>query len=74
MRGLKLQDILKRLDKLGRIPYGMRGLKYLNHPLLLVTRGRIPYGMRGLKFIAHLSGIFRFMSHPVWDAWIEILH
>ena len=37
----------------GRIPYGMRGLKSRRaERAALLVAGRIPYGMRGLKYLA----------------------
>ena len=36
-------------DKLGRSPYGERGLKYGGVGEIVVDVGRSPYGERGLK-------------------------
>ena len=59
---------------IGRIPHGMRGLKFLAANKGQEPRvSRIPHGMRGLKsslrcWCLHL----RLASHPAWDAWIEM--
>ena len=37
-----------------------------------ICRCRIPHGMRGLKFRMSDLPLFPCMSHPAWDAWIEI--
>ena len=58
----------------GRIPQGVRGLKYcliaLNPPCLR----RIPQGVRGLKWRERLECYSGLGSHPARGAWIEILN
>ena len=61
------------LSLLGRIPHGMRGLKYAcRKPLSDISACRIPHGMRGLKFLSPDKPLEESASHPAWDAWIEI--
>ena len=55
-----------------RIPHGMRGLKYICLLHRFYALRRIPHGMRGLKLLMVCRCRLRLMSHPAWDAWIEI--
>ena len=43
-------------------------------PQLTLANGRIPYGMRGLKCLDVDRQIFETASHPIRDAWIEIIY
>ena len=45
----------------------------IKFPVLLAHSCRIPHGMRGLKFFYKLTINSIILSHPAWDAWIEIL-
>ena len=57
---------------MGRIPYGMRGLKLRWRFRPDAGGGRIPYGMRGLKLCYRTPIFGHLTSHPIRDAWIEI--
>ena len=56
-----------------RIPYGMRGLKSVRAEPHDFQQRRIPYGMRGLKFSYLSLQLSERLSHPIRDAWIEIV-
>ena len=72
MRGLKSVARMVRYGIFGRIPYGMRGLKFGLGLTATPFPGRIPYGMRGLKCREPDIIADRIVSHPIRDAWIEI--
>ena len=53
----------------------MRGLKLISQFLFArINSRRIPHGMRGLKFRRTQHNPHLNMSHPAWDAWIEIVY
>ena len=56
-----------------RIPHGMRGLKFLDF-LLELSHCRVASRMGCVDWNFHCVDCFKriVLSHPAWDAWIEI--
>ena len=55
-----------------RLPYGRRGLKFVNQSINQTKKRRLPYGRRGLKYDNKFDVAVGNVSSPVWEAWIEI--
>ena len=61
------------MEKVGRTPPGVRGLKHFPLHRLYYLVSRTPPGVRGLKHERGRDAVFSKASHPARGAWIETL-
>ena len=70
---IEIADCWRRREYPSRIPYGMRGLKFLRSRKFVDAVRCIPYGMCGLKYDKRVRPDLHYRSYPIWDTCIEMV-